>query len=323
MEKVRLGVLSTAKIGTEKVIPAMQKGKFLEVTAISSRNIETAKKAAEKLDIPKTYGSYDELLADKDIDAVYVPLPNHLHIDWSIKALQAGKHVLCEKPAGMDYKDALRLDMESKNFPHLKVMEAFMYRFHPQMVKTKKLIKEGRIGEIKNIHTMFSYFNINPDNIRNKADIGGGGLMDIGCYCISLSRFIFEDEPEKVSSFIEYDPEFHTDRFVAATLKFKNGTSQFSCSTQMFNNQFAEITGTKGRILIPVPYTPMPEEKTSIKLQTGEITEEFNFEACDKYTIQGDLFAQAILNNTEVPTPFSDALNNMKVIDSIKRVNVG
>jgi predicted dehydrogenase len=317
MTKVSWGILSTAKIGIVKVIPAMQKGEYSEVIAISSRNLDKAKKAAEKLGIPKTYGSYDELLADKEIDAVYIPLPNHLHIEWTIKSLEANKHVLCEKPIGMNYKDAVRLQNEIKRFPKLKVMEAFMYRHHPQTLKTKKLIEHGTIGELRNIHTMFTYYNVNPEDIRNQADIGGGGLLDIGCYCVSISRYLFDSEPRRVCATIEYDPKLEIDRLISAVLEFEKGNAVFTCSTQLTNHQYAKILGTKGKMELEIPFTPMPNDSAKITLQTGEKTEEIIFEPCDQYTIQGDMFAQAILNDTNVFTPFEDAVANMKVIDKI------
>jgi predicted dehydrogenase len=317
MAKVSWGVLSTAKIGTNKVIPAMQKGKYSEINAISSRNLDKAKMAAEKLEILKAYGSYEELLADKEIDAVYIPLPNHLHVEWSIKSLEVGKHVLCEKPIGMTYKEAVYLQNEIKKFPKLKVMEAFMYRHHPQTIKSKKLIVDGAIGELRNIHTMFTYYNINPEDIRNQADIGGGGLLDIGCYCISISRFLFGSEPKRLCATIEYDPKLKTDRLVSAVLEFEKGNAVFTCSTQLTSNQYAKVLGTKGKMELEIPFTPMPEDSAKIILQTGEKSEEIIFEPCDQYTLQGDLFSQAILNNTDVFTPFEDALANMKVIDKI------
>lgn len=318
MEKVKWGILSTANIGVAKVIPAMQKGDYSEITAVASRDFNRAKDVAEKLRIPKVYGSYEELLEDTTIDAVYIPLPNHMHIKWSIKALEAGKHVLCEKPIGMNLDEAVKLRTEAKKYPDLKLMEAFMYRFHPQMEKTKELIEEGAIGEILSVQSMFAYHNVDPQNIRNIAEIGGGGLLDIGCYCISLSRFIFEGEPKTVSSLMEYDPQMKIDRLTSALMEFNNGTAQFTCSTQMFNNQFAEIVGTEGKISIRMPFTPTPDESTTIIYQKEKSINEIIFEPVDKYTIQGDLFSQAIINDTKVPTAFNDAVNNMKVIDKIK-----
>ena len=196
MKKIRWGVLSTANIGLEKVIPAMQQGEYCEMAAIASQSLEKGQAAAAQLGIPKACGSYDELLADAEIDAVYIPLPNHLHVPWAIKALKAGKHVLCEKPIGLTTAEAEELLVEARKHPELKVMEAFMYRHHPQWQRAQQLVNEGKIGALQTIHSFFSYYNADPENIRNMADIGGGGLMDIGCYCISLARFIFGSEPQ-------------------------------------------------------------------------------------------------------------------------------
>lgn len=317
MSKISWGVLSTANIGVAKVIHAMQKGKYSSIDAIASRNLDKAKTAAQDLKIPKAYASYEELLADKEINAIYIPLPNHLHVEWTIKSLEAGKHVLCEKPIGMTYMEAIHLQNEIKKFPKLKVTEAFMYKHHPQTLKTKEIINSKAIGELRAIHTMFSYYNINPENIRNKADIGGGGLLDIGCYCISISRLLFNSEPKRVCATIEYDLKLKIDRLVSAILEFENGNAAFTCSTQMENHQYAKIIGTKGKIEIETPFTPQPTDSAKIILQSGSETEEIVFDPCDQYTIQGDLFSRAILTDTDLPTPFEDAVSNMKVIDKI------
>src|SRR5262245_425824 len=198
MTRLRWGILSTAKIGIDKVIPAMQAGKHCDIVAIGSRDLGKAKAAAAQLRIAKAYGSYEELLADPDIDAIYNATPNHLHVPWSIKCLEAGKHVLCEKPIGMNVREAQELLAAAKGHPRLKIMEAFMYRHHPQWQLARKLVVEGKIGQLRTIQSFFSYHNTDGANIRNIAEIGGGGLMDIGCYCISLSRFIFAGLPERV-----------------------------------------------------------------------------------------------------------------------------
>ncbi len=317
-KKIRWGILSTANIGVGKVIPGMQKGEYCEISAISSRNIQKAKEAANKLGIQKAYGSYEELLNDPEIDAVYNPLPNDMHIPWTIKALQAGKHVLCEKPIGMNAEEAHLLLDASQKYPGIKVMEAFMYRFHPQWIKTKSLVKEGRIGEVKNIQSFFSYFNINPDNIRNKVGNGGGALMDIGCYCISFPRFILDKEPVRVISTIDLDPEMKTDRLTSGILDFTLGvTAGFTCSTQLMPYQRVNIIGTSGRIEVEIPVNTPPNTEAKVLLFTKEKNEEIVFDPVDQYTIQGDAFSKAVLENTEVPTPLSDAVNNMKVIDAI------
>ena len=317
MSKVRWGVLSTANIGVEKVIPGMQQGEYCEITAIASRNLGKAQAAAKELGIPKAYGSYEELLADPEVDAIYNPLPNHLHVPWSIKAIEAGKHVLCEKPIGLTSDEGQELVNAAKKHPELKVMEAFMYRHHPQWQRAKQLVSEGQIGELRTIQTFFSYYNVDPNNIRNMADIGGGGLMDIGCYCISLSRFIFDAEPERVCGIVEYDPAMKVDRLASGILDFGQGTSTFTCSTQLTPYQRVNIYGTKGRVEIEIPFNAPPDQSCKMWHQRGDAIEEIILDICDQYTIQGDLFSQAVLNDTDVPTPIEDAVANMKVIEAI------
>ncbi len=324
MNKLRFGILSTAKIGTEKVIPAMQQGRHCDIAAISSRNVESAQAAAKRLGIPKAYGSYEALLADPEIDAVYIPVPNHLHVQWSIKALEAGKHVLCEKPIGLSSAEGAQLLAAAKRFPKLKIMEAFMYRHHPQWVFAKRLVTEGKIGELRTIQSFFSYHNVNAANIRNIAELGGGGLMDIGCYSISLSRFIFAAEPTRVLGTVEFDPAFKTDRLASAIMEFpgreahKPGTATFTCSTQLVPYQRVNIFGTEGCVEIEIPFNAPPDKPCKLWHQRGTEIVEHRFDICDQYTIQGDLFSQAVLNDTPVPTPLEDAVANMRVIEAIK-----
>ena len=314
MKKLNWGILSTAKIGIEKVIPAMQQGKLSEIVAIASRTHESARKAAKKLKIPKAFGSYQDLLDDTSIDAVYIPLPNHMHVPWTIKALAANKHVLCEKPIALTATEAKELLKETEKFPHLKVMEAFMYRHHPQWIQALELINGGGIGMVKTVHSFFSYYNDDPENIRNMVDIGGGGLMDIGCYCISLARLIFDEEPQRVFGKIEYDPGFETDRICSGILDFVQGTSTFTCSTQLVPYQRVNVFGTKGRIEIEIPFNAPPDKPCKMLFQNNEIIEEIEIKICDQYTIQGDLFSLSVLKNEKVPTPIEDAVENMKVL---------
>ncbi|MCJ7813070.1 Gfo/Idh/MocA family oxidoreductase [bacterium] len=315
--KVIWGILSTAKIGLEKVIPAMQKGSYSQVTAIASRSMEKAQIKAKALGIPKAYGSYEALLSDQEIEAVYIPLPNHMHVEWTLKSLEAGKHVLCEKPIGLNYTEAQHLQKMCRGFSKLKVMEAFMYRHHPQWQKAKKLIDEKAIGELKCIDSFFSYHNDNLSDIRNQIDKGGGGLLDIGCYCISLSRFLFNSEPSRVFGTVEYDPRFKIDRLASGILDFGKGTSSFTCATQLMAHQRVHIFGTKGKIEIEIPFNAPSDKPCKLFVQTGNNTEEIIFDVANQYTIQGDLFSQAILNHTDVPTPLEDGVANMKVIDGI------
>ena len=317
MKKINWGILSTAKIGIEKVIPAMQQGKHSKIVAIASRTHESAREAAKNLKIPKAFGSYQDLLDDTSIDAVYIPLPNHMHVPWTIKALSANKHVLCEKPVALTATEAKELLKETEKFPHLKVMEAFMYRHHPQWIQALELINGGGIGMVKTVHSFFSYYNDDPENIRNMVDFGGGGLMDIGCYCISLARLIFDEEPQRVFGKIEYDPGFETDRICSGILDFVQGTSTFTCSTQLVPYQRVNVFGTKGRIEIEIPFNAPPDKPCKMLFQNNEIIEEIEIKICDQYTIQGDLFSLAVLKNEKVPTPIEDAVANMKVLEAV------
>jgi predicted dehydrogenase len=317
MSKVRWGVLSTANIGLQKVLPAMQQGTLCEVVAIASRDEAKAQAAAAQLGIPKAYGSYEALLADPEIDAIYNPLPNHLHVPWSIKAIEAGKHVLCEKPIALSAAEARELVAVAARHPHLKVMEAFMYRHHPQWQRAKEIVASGGVGELKTIQSFFSYYNDDPDNIRNRADVGGGGLMDIGCYNISLSRFIFDAEPTRVLGIIEYDPQFGTDRLASGILDFGHGTATFTCATQLSPYQRAHLHGTRGRVEVEIPVNAPPTVPCRIWHQHGGTVEEIVFDAVDQYLLQGDAFAAAVRNDTPVPTPLRDAVANMRVIEAL------
>lgn len=317
MSKVRWGILSTANIGLGQVIPAMQRGAYCEIVALASRDLAKGQAAAQSLGIPRVYGSYEELLADPEIDAIYNPLPNHLHVPWSIKALAAGKHVLCEKPLAPTVAEAQLLLDAARQQPELKVMEAFMYRYHPQWQLARQMVREGKIGTLRTIQAFFSYYLDDPSNVRNIAEFGGGGMLDIGCYTISLARFIFEAEPQRVCGTVEYDPTLKTDRLASAILDFGNGISTFTCSTQLAPYQRVNIFGTLGRIEIEIPFNAPSNQVTRIFYQGKDQLETIELPPCDHYTLQGDLFSQAILNKTAVPTPLEDALANMQVIEAV------
>lgn len=318
MINVRWGILSTARIGVEKVIPAIQNGELCEVVAIASRSGTKSRQVAERLRIPKAHASYEDLLADPDVDAIYNPLPNHLHVPWSIRALEAGKHVLCEKPIGLSSSEGRQLVDAGAKHPELKLMEAFMYRHHPQWQRARQLVRDGAIGRLRTIQSAFSYYNVDPDDVRNHAGIGGGGLMDIGCYPISLSRFVFEREPVRVSGILERDPDFHVDRLASAILDFGDGTSTFTCSMQLSPYQRVNIFGDRGRIEIEIPFNAPPDRPCRLWLQHAEGNiEEIVFPVCDQYMIQAELFARAIIDGTPVPTPIEDAVANMRVIEAI------
>lgn len=320
VKKVRWGVLSTAKIALNKVIPAMQQSQYCEIVAIASQQLEKAQQAAKNLDIAVAYGSYQSLLDAPNIDAVYIALPNHLHVPWSIKALAANKHVLCEKPIALNTEQAMQLQHAAAASPHLKLMEAFMYRHHPQWLMAQQLVKDGAIGKLQTIQSFFSYYNTDGNNIRNMADIGGGGLMDIGCYCISLARFIFNSEPLRVTADMKFDAKFHTDYATTAIMDFSQGTASFTCSTQLSPYQRVNILGSEGRIEIEIPFNAPNDVACKMWLHTqAEKPQEIVLAVCDQYTLQGELFAQAILNDTPVPTPIADAVANMQVLDKLKQ----
>lgn len=318
MQKLRWGVLSTAKIGREKVIPAFQASQHNEVIAICSRNEQSARVVADQLGIPRAYGHYHELLADPEVEAIYNPLPNHLHVEWSIKALEAGKHVLCEKPLGINTEDAKRLVDAAKAYPQLKVMEAFMYRFHPQWQLAKKLIDEGRIGKLRNVHSNFSYNNREPDNIRNKIEMGGGALLDIGCYSISLSRWLFGQEPDQVMGHITPMPGEEVDCLTSGILEFKEGTATFTAATKIEPQQFMEACGEEGSLYLGRPfYNDSGVAMQTISIRRNRVVEEIQVPDTNHYTLMGDAFAQSVFNNTPVPTPLEDAIANMRVIDAV------
>lgn len=319
--QIRWGILSTAKIAREKVIPAMQTSQYCIVDAICSRSIERAQETAALLNIKKAYGSYEELLNDAEIDAIYIPLPNHLHVEWGVKCLAAGKHVLIEKPISLSVKDAEILLAASKKYPHLKVMEAFMYRFHPQWIYTEGLVKSKWLGKLKSIQSFFSYNNTDPNNIRNKVETGGGGLMDIGCYCVSLTRLLFGEEPLKVIANVEYDPITHTDSLVSGMMMFNKGASSFTCSTKLMPYQSVNIIGDLGRIEIEIPFNPTPTEQTKITLYKQGSVKNVLFSIADQYTLQADSFAKAIIQNQPVPYALNDAVQNMAVIEALFESN--
>jgi predicted dehydrogenase len=318
--KIRWGVISTALIGTQKVIPGMQRSKRGTVAAIASRDLARAKAEAKKLGIPRAYGSYDELLADPEIDAIYNPLPNNLHIDWTIAALKAGKHVLCEKPFGMNAKDASRV---FKHAGERHVMEAFMIRFHPQWLKARELVRSGRIGDLKAVQVFFCYNNQDPNNIRNIAETGGGAVLDIGGYGILSGRFTFEAEPKRIVSLIDRDPIFRTDRLSSVLADFGEGRHlTFTIGTQLANHQRVTLGGTKGRIEILIPFNAPQAEATTILVDNGSklggaSTKAIKIRVSDQYAEEADAFAMAVLGETPLPYGPEDGVKMMKILDAM------
>jgi predicted dehydrogenase len=319
--KLRFGVLSTANIGLKKVLPGMQKGEHTTVAAIASRDLKKAQEAAAALGIPKAYGSYEELLADPEIDAIYNPLPNQYHVPWTTKAAEAGKHVLCEKPISLTVAEAKTL-LDVRARTGVKICEAFMIRSYHQWQRVRELLREGRIGELRVVTGVFSYFNANPANIRNQVECGGGGVYDIGCYLIQAARYAFGREPMRVVSLLERDPAMKTDRLASAILDFAGGQAIFTCSTQLIPYQKVNLLGTKGRIELEIPFNAPPDRPARILIDsTGDLTGSGIsievFPVADQYTMQGEAFAKAIREDSEVPVPLEDSIGNMAVIEAI------
>jgi len=321
---VRWGVLSTAKIGIDKVIPATAAAERCEVVAIASRDLERARAAAFELGIARAFGSYEDLLADPDVDAVYNPLPNHLHAEWTIAAARAGKHVLCEKPLATTSADAERM-IQACEAEGVLLMEAFMYRLHPTWEAVTSLVASGRIGELKTVQSWFSYFNDDPGDIRNLVETGGGALYDIGCYCVNLSRMLFGAEPERVGGSVLRDPVMGIDVLTSGILDFGDVVATFTCSTRAEPDQRVHIYGTDGRISIEIPFNIPPDRPTRVFVTAGgdppvrPETEVLTFDPANEYTIQAERFAAAVLDGGQVPIPPSDAVGNLRVIEELFR----
>lgn len=320
---VRWGVLSTAKIGLEKVIPAMQRGPSCKIVAIASRSLARAQEAAEKLGIPRAYGSYGELLADPEIEAVYNPLPNHLHVPLSARAADAGKHVLCEKPVSLNAAEAMEL-VRARDRAGVLVQEAFMVRYHPQWLRARDLVRSGEIGELRAVQGFFSYTNLDPENIRNIAGFGGGGLYDIGCYPITAARFLFGAEPIRVAGLIDWDPRWRIDRLTSGVLEFPAGHATFSCSTQLTPYQRIHAFGTRKRIEIEIPFNAPVDRPCRLFVDDGKILGDAGriveeLPTTDQYTAQGEVVSRAIRRGDALEFPLEDSITGMRVIDAMFR----
>lgn len=315
--------MGAAKIAVRRVIPAMQQGEWSRVTAIASRDLAKAKEAARALGVAKAYGSYEELLADPEVEAIYNPLPNHLHVPWTIKAAEAGKHVLCEKPIALTAEEA-RLLLAASGRAGVRIQEAFMVRTHPQWAGVREMIDAGRAGEVRSMMGFFSYYNRDAQNIRGNPEYGGGGLLDIGCYLINVSRFIFRGEPRRVSALMDRDPDLKVDRLTSFILDYASGQAIFTCGTQITPYQRVHIFGTEARVEIEIPFNAPPDHPCRVFVDkgadlSGGTVEAIVFAPANQYTVQGDLFSRAIRENTPAPIPLEDSIKNMAVIDAVFR----
>jgi len=322
MQPVRWGILSTARIGRTKVVPGMMKSSLCEIVAVASRDKASAEAMAAELGIPKAYGSYEDLLADPDIEAVYNPLPNHLHVPHTRAAAAAGKHVLCEKPIAIEAEEALQLKpMASK----VLIAEAFMIRHHPQWLRARDIVRSGEIGELHAVQVFFSYFNTDPSNIRNKADIGGGALLDIGCYAVVSARYLFEADPVRAVALINRDPQFETDRLTSGLVDFGAGRQlTFTVSTQSVPFQRVQAVGTKGRVEIEIPFNAPPDVPTRIFVDDGSqiggrSARMIELPVADQYQLQGEAFSRAVRGVDPLAFGLDDALLNMRILDALRR----
>lgn len=320
---VRWGVLGTADIALKKVIPAMQRSRLCRIVAIASRDESRAQDAARALGIPRAYGSYDALLADAEVEAVYNPLPNHLHVPWSIRAAAAGKHVLCEKPIALSAREALEL-RAARESSRVQIGEAFMVRTHPQWLRVVELVHNGRIGDLRLVSGHFSYYRRDPNDIRGRVESGGGALLDIGCYPITLSRWLFGAEPNEVVALVERDPEMRVDRLTSALLRFPTGQATFTCAGQLVPYQRVHVFGTRARVEVEIPFNAPPDRPCRIFVDDGRDLsgagkEVIEFPAVDQYTLQADRFSEAVRGVGSVPVGVDDAIANMAVIDALFR----
>jgi len=321
--KVRWGILGAARIATERVIPATMACAGAQVAAVASRSLDKARAAADRYGIPTAYGSYEELLADPNVDAIYNPLPNHLHVPWTIRAMEAGKHVLCEKPIALDAAEARKL-LDARARTGRLVQEAAMVRMHPRWLGARELIRAGRVGDVRAVVGFFSYVNGSPDNVRNKAECGGGGLLDVGFYPVTISRFLFEAEPVRVIGTLEVDPAFGVDRLASALLEFPSGHATFTCATQLPHHQWVDVHGTKARLGVEIPWSMPSDRPSRLILDDGRSLTKDNlvylpFGASNQWQVQCERFCEAIQTGRPAPIPIEDAVANMQVLDALFR----
>jgi predicted dehydrogenase len=324
MSKVTWGILSTANIGVKRVIPAILAGRRGSIAAIASRDAGRAVGIAQRFGIPRSYGSYEALLDDPGIEAIYNPLPNHLHVEWTVKALDAGKHVLCEKPIGLNAAQAQAI-VAARDRSGMCVLEAFMVRFHPQWHRVRSLVRAGRIGAVRVIQSAFVFTVLDPGNVRNRADIGGGALYDVGCYPIVTARYVFGTDPERAIALVDRDPQMGVDRVTSGLLAFPGGGQLvFSSALQLALYQRVVILGSEGRIEVSIPFTPQKEQACRLIIDSGKSLDgssavHEDFEPVDQYALQCDLAAAVFRRETAQEFPIEDAIANMRVIDALYR----
>ena len=315
---LRWGILGTASIARRRLIPALHASPGNDPVAIASRDLARAQQVANTSGIPRAYGSYAVLLEDPAVEAVYIPLPNHLHVPWSVRALEHGKHVLCEKPLGVDATDLRVLLAVAGRHPDLVLMEGFMYRSHPRWQQVRRMISDGAVGKLGAVHTIFTYDNRDPANIRNVVAAGGGAWLDIGCYGVSVARYLFATEPVAVTARVHVDPVFGTDRLTAAVLDFDGGIATVTCATQLAPHQAVLVHGAAGRIELDLPFNPPADRPTVIRLYRDGAAQEVVVAACDQFQLQVDAFAAAVRDGGDLPVSLADSEANMRALDRVR-----
>jgi predicted dehydrogenase len=320
VKSVRWGILSTSSFAEKTFLPGLRRAEHVEVAAVASRDLVRAQAFADRTGIATAYGSYAELLADPTIEVVYIALPNHLHVEWTRRAAEAGKHVVCEKPMGMNRAE---LDVLVPLARTVHIAEAFMVRFHPQWIEVRERVRRGEFGRITHLHSVFAYNNTDAANIRNIAETGGGALYDIGCYTIVAARWFLEADPVRVAAVIDRDPTFGTDRLTSALFDFGDGrTASISASTQSVYHQRVQIYGTAGRVEITVPFNQPQTDPVTYFTHDGSSVAgleaaRFDVPANDQYASQADAFCRRVRNETPTDAPLRDAMANMAAIDAV------
>ena len=317
MKALQLGILSVSGFFQKKIAIPVAKSPMIELAAIASRSQQKADAAAKEYNIRKAFGSYEALLDDQEVEAVYIPLPNHMHAEFIRKAADAGKHIICEKPIALNAREAEESITYAQN-KGVRIMEAFMYRFHPQWQHARELIRMKEIGKVHLVQVFFSYNNTDPKNIRNREDAGGGALLDIGCYAVSSSRFLMNAEPKRVVSVAQNDPDFKTDILMSGMMDFGGSHAEFTIGTQTFPFQRVTAFGSGGNISIEIPFNTPSDVETRMWVTNSVGTREVIFAPEDHYILEFEAFARAIKEGTEVPTPPADAIANMKVLDALR-----
>lgn len=312
---IRFGVLGAADVAIRRVVPAMQEATSVVVSAIASRDAGRAESVANALGIEHALGSYEKLIAHPAVDAVYVPLPNSLHAEWVIAAARGGKHVLCEKPLAMTADEGREIADAAADSGVL-VMEAFMYRLHPQWTRARQLVTEGRIGEVRSVQVWFGYHNDDPDDIRNTPELGGGAVRDVGCYGINAARMLFGGDPISVDATLEVSPEFGTDTLASITLEFPEGHASIVCSTLSFTGQAVRVVGTRGQLDISTPFDVDPARSTNLRVETSSSVDVIHVPSANHFTIQAEEFARAT-EGAPPPVTLGNSIGNLAVIDRV------